>query len=46
MSKHALQKTPLVFYRSSVNSEPVRDWLKHLNAAERQARSRQRDLKS
>lgn len=36
MEKQAQQKTPLVFYRSSSGKEPVRDWLKTLDAAERQ----------
>ena len=35
--KETSQKTPLVFYRSSSGMEPVRDWLKALNAADRLA---------
>jgi|SRR6266568_7025425 len=31
------QKTPLVFYRSDSGIEPVREWLKRLPEAERQA---------
>ena len=31
------QKTPLVFYRTLAGSEPVREWLKGLREAERQA---------
>jgi hypothetical protein len=31
------QKTLLIFYRSSSGREPVRDWLKNLDAADRQA---------
>ena len=31
------QKTPLVFYRTAAGSEPVREWLKGLDEAERQA---------
>ena len=30
-------KIPLIFYRTAVGSEPVRDWLKGLDEAERQA---------
>src|SRR5450631_1467108 len=30
-------KIPLIFYRIEVGSEPVRDWLKGLDEAERQA---------
>ena len=30
------QKTPLIFYRAAAGSEPVREWLKGLNEAERQ----------
>jgi phage-related protein len=30
-------KTPLVFYRTAAGSEPVREWLKGLPPAERQA---------
>lgn len=37
MAKHAPQKTPLVFYRSGSGKEPVREWLKDLDAADRQA---------
>lgn len=31
------QKIPLIFYRSQLGSEPVREWLKELPEAERQA---------
>ncbi len=31
------QKTPLFFFRTAAGSEPVREWLKGLPAAERQA---------
>src|SRR6266853_410023 len=31
------QKTPLIFFRSDTGSEPVREWLKGLAEAERQA---------
>ena len=31
------QKTPLVFFRTSVGHEPVREWLKDLPEAERHA---------
>ena len=31
------QKIPLIFYRTEAGSEPVRDWLKGLPQAERQA---------
>jgi phage-related protein len=31
------QKTPLVFFRSGSGKEPVREWLKDLDAADRQA---------
>jgi hypothetical protein len=37
MPKDAAQKTPLVFYRSSSGKEPVREWLKALDAPDRQA---------
>jgi phage-related protein len=37
MAKHAPQKTPLVFYRSGSGKEPVREWLKDLDAGDRQA---------
>jgi len=37
VAKHAAQKTPLVFYRSGGGKEPVRDWLKSLDAADRLA---------
>lgn len=37
MTKPAAQKTPLVFYRSGSGREPVREWLKNLDAADRQA---------
>jgi phage-related protein len=33
--KHTTQKTPLVFYRTSSGNEPVRDWIKALNALDR-----------
>jgi phage-related protein len=32
-----LQKIPLIFYRTPAGSEPVREWLKGLDEAERQA---------
>lgn len=31
------QKIPLIFYRTTAGSEPVREWLKGLDEAERQA---------
>ncbi len=31
------QKIPLIFYRTDAGSEPVREWLKELPEAERQA---------
>jgi phage-related protein len=31
------QKIPLIFYRTAAGSEPVREWLKALPEAERQA---------
>jgi phage-related protein len=31
------QKIPLIFYRTAAGSEPVREWLKGLDEAERQA---------
>jgi phage-related protein len=31
------RKTPLIFYRSGPGNEPVREWLKELPKAERQA---------
>jgi len=31
------QKIPLVFFRTGAGTEPVRDWLKGLDAVERQA---------
>ena len=31
------RKNPLIFYRSTSGSEPVREWLKQLDEAERQA---------
>ena len=37
MVKDASQKTLLVFYRSSSGKEPVREWLKALDAADRLA---------
>jgi phage-related protein len=33
----AAQKIPLVFFRTNAGSEPLRDWLKALDEAERQA---------
>jgi phage-related protein len=30
-----LQKTPVVFYRTSAGTEPVRDWLRTLDAPDR-----------
>ncbi|MBK7234505.1 MAG: type II toxin-antitoxin system RelE/ParE family toxin [Sterolibacteriaceae bacterium] len=35
MAKDASQKTPLVFFRSSSGREPVREWLKALDAPDR-----------
>jgi phage-related protein len=35
MGKETTQKTPLVFYRSSSGKEPVRAWLKALDAPDR-----------
>ena len=37
MTKDASHKTPLVFYRSSGGKEPVREWLKALDAPDRLA---------
>lgn len=37
MVKEGTQKTPLVFYRSSGGKEPVREWLKALDAPDRLA---------
>ena len=37
MAKEPTQKTPLVLYRSSSDREPVRDWLKALDAPDRLA---------
>ena len=37
MAKHTPQKTPLVFYRSGNGREPVRECLKDLDSADRQA---------
>jgi phage-related protein len=37
MAKHTPQKTPLVFYRSGSGKESVREWLKDLDAVDRQA---------
>lgn len=34
-SKDVAKKTPLVFYRSTSGKEPVRDWLKALEAPDR-----------
>ena len=31
------QKIPLIFFRTAAGSEPVRDWLKRLDEAERRA---------
>jgi hypothetical protein len=31
------RKIPLIFYRTAAGSEPVREWLKGLDEAERQA---------
>jgi len=33
------QKTPLLFYRSTNGKEPVREWLKTLDAPDRQAKT-------
>lgn len=35
MAKDATQKTPLAFFRSSSGREPVREWLKALDAPDR-----------
>jgi phage-related protein len=37
MTGEAPQKTPLIFFRSGKGIEPVREWLKELPGAERQA---------
>lgn len=37
MKEDATRKTPLVFYRSGNDREPVREWLKGLEAADRLA---------
>ena len=37
MGKETAKKTPLVFYRSTSGKEPVRDWLKGLDPADRLA---------
>jgi phage-related protein len=37
MAKRTPQKIPLVFYRGGSGKEPVREWLKDLDAADRQA---------
>lgn len=37
MSKREPHKTPLVFYRSTSGKEPVREWLKTLDADDRRA---------
>lgn len=37
MATNAPRKTPLVFYRSGNGKEPVRDWLKGLDAPDRRA---------
>ena len=37
MLKYKPQKTPLVFYRSGNDKEPVRDWIKALDASDRLA---------
>jgi phage-related protein len=35
MAKAGAQKTPLVFFRSNSGKEPVRDWLKAMDAPDR-----------
>jgi hypothetical protein len=35
--KGTTQKAPLIFYRSSSGKEPVREWLKALDAPDRMA---------
>ena len=37
MAKAPTQKAPLVFYRSGGGKEPVREWLKALDSADRRA---------
>jgi phage-related protein len=37
MPDHTLRKIPLVFYVSGSGREPVREWLRRLDAADRQA---------
>jgi len=37
MGINATKKTPLVFYRSNSGKEPVREWLKELEASDRLA---------
>src|SRR6202158_4098652 len=37
MASGTPQKTPLLFYRSNAGKEPVREWLKALDEADRQA---------
>ena len=37
MDERFRQKTPLRFYRSSAGAEPVRDWLRTLDEADRHA---------
>ena len=37
MAKNAPQRTSLVFFRGGSGKEPVREWLKALDAADRQA---------
>lgn len=37
MGEEIQKKTPLVFYKSARGKEPVRDWLKTLDAADRLA---------
>ncbi len=37
MPKQVPQKTPLVFYRSTAGKEPLREWLKGLDAGDRSA---------
>jgi hypothetical protein len=36
------QKIPLIFYRTAAGGEPVREWLKGLDEAERQAKELER----
>ena len=37
MTEEPQQKTPLIFFRTSAGSEPVREWLKELAKVERHA---------